>query len=65
MLTHALLAFTSFEAAACLRKEPGAATAHLRPTWVDLVRRLQPTQGTETAHGKNPGIGKPPGKPQD
>lgn len=45
MLAHALLAFTSFEAADYLRKERGVATAHLQATWVDLVRRLTQPEG--------------------
>jgi AcrR family transcriptional regulator len=45
MLAHALLAFTSFEAADYLRKERGVATARLKATWVDLVRRLTQAKG--------------------
>ncbi|WP_371583241.1 TetR/AcrR family transcriptional regulator [Streptomyces sp. NBC_01314] len=45
MLAHALLAFTSFEAADYLRKERGVATARLQATWVDLVRRLTLPKG--------------------
>ncbi|WP_033326261.1 TetR/AcrR family transcriptional regulator [Streptomyces yerevanensis] len=45
MLAHALLAFTSFEAADYLRKERGVATARLQATWVDLVRRLTQPKG--------------------
>ncbi|UUU19578.1 TetR/AcrR family transcriptional regulator [Streptomyces sp. DSM 40750] len=45
MLAHALLAFTSFEAADHLRKERGVDTARLQATWVDLVRRLAQPKG--------------------
>ncbi len=40
MLAHALLAFTSFEAADYLRKERHVATARLQATWVDLIQRV-------------------------
>ncbi|ELP61996.1 TetR/AcrR family transcriptional regulator [Streptomyces turgidiscabies] len=46
MLAHALLAFTSFEAADYLREELGAPTTRLQATWVDLVRRLAQPEGT-------------------
>ena len=46
MLAHALLAFTSFEAADYLREELGAPTTRLQATWVDLIRRLAQPEGT-------------------
>ncbi|GAB2991810.1 TetR/AcrR family transcriptional regulator [Streptomyces pseudoechinosporeus] len=45
MLAHALLAFTSFEAADYLRKEREVPTTRLQATWVDLVRRLTQPKG--------------------
>ncbi|MCX5420032.1 hypothetical protein [Streptomyces sp. NBC_00078] len=46
MLAHALLAFTSLDAADYLREELGAPTTRLQATWVDLIRRLAQPEGT-------------------